>query len=311
MPDQRHGALLRLSIAVAIAVGTTAGVVSMVYPHAPEYAELPNRIPEPPPYVTAEAERFPPPFEESWQTNNHSATCQGCHKRIFDEWNGSMMANAWRDPAWRAAFLLSARQISTRGNCDAPAPPDGTLPARHNPFATATGCETRFDLGGGHFSLSRSGSLVDGFCSRCHMPTNYVDNVPLQNVVIDAPSGVEHGAVDVHFNPTSDNGTGLAFATVDDQLRNTESGKSGVVCMVCHSLAATRDTPFHNHAKAPADRASAPTPAAMWLAAPPPSGRRDVLDVPDPSRPRSATASAAAHSDCRRTRSDFPSGSAR
>ncbi len=29
------------------------------------------------------------------------------------------------------------------------------------------------------------------------------------------------------FNPTSDNGTGIAFATLDSQLRNTESGKLG------------------------------------------------------------------------------------
>src|SRR4029077_11862494 len=160
-------------------------------------------------------------------------------------------------PAWRAAFLLSARQLSTSGNCDVPAPPDGTAKAHHNPFADPTACSSRFDLGDQHQVIARPGSLLDGTCSRCHMPTNYVDNVPLQNVSIDPAAGVEHGALDVDFNPTSDNGTGLAFATLDSQLRNTSSGKSGVVCMVCHSLVETRSTPYHNVA-APAAHGYAP-----------------------------------------------------
>src|SRR6185295_12715106 len=151
-----------------------------------------------------------------------------------------------RRAAWRAAFLLLARQISTQGNCDTPAPPDGTTKARQNPFAVGDECVSRFDLGSSRQRFERPGSLIDGFCSRCHMPTNYIDNVPLQNVRVDALSGVEHGALDVNFNPTSHNGTGLAFATLDSQMRNTDSGKSGVVCMVCHSMAETRNTPYHN-----------------------------------------------------------------
>ena len=74
---------------------------------------------------------------------------------------------------------------------------------------------------------------------------------PLRNVKLDAATGVETAVVDPKFNPTSDNGTGVAFATLDTQFRNTESGKAGIFCAVCHSYAATRDTPFHNYAKAP------------------------------------------------------------
>jgi len=154
-----------------------AGTVALVYPRAAANGELTNRIPEAAPYVTAEARVRAPPFEEYWQTSDHPGQCQNCHKKIFDEWNGSMMANAWRDPAWRAAFLLSARQISTSGNCDTPAPPDGTAKARHNPFAAIDECVSRFDLGTARQTLASPGSLVDGACSRCHMPTNYVDNV--------------------------------------------------------------------------------------------------------------------------------------
>ena len=60
--------------------------------------DLPNRIPEAAPYVTAEASVFPPPYEDYWKTQNNPGQCQTCHQKIFDEWNGSMMSNSWRDP---------------------------------------------------------------------------------------------------------------------------------------------------------------------------------------------------------------------
>src|SRR5919198_2873275 len=197
-----------------VSCATTLIVAASVYRHPAGDLELPNRIPEAAPYITAEAESVPPPFEDFWEQLDHPAQCQTCHTRVFNEWNGSMMANAWRDPVWRAAFLLSARETSTSGNCEVPQPPDGTARAFRNPFAAADACESVFDLGTTHHALSRPGSLVDGMCSRCHMPANYVDNVPLQNVRIDAPSGLQHAAVDPNFNPTSDEGTGLAFATL-------------------------------------------------------------------------------------------------
>src|SRR5262252_1326822 len=137
--------------------------------------ELPNRIPEAPPYVLAEAQAFPPPYEEYWLGQNHVGQCRNCHQKIFDQWNGSMMSNSWRDPVWRAAFLLLARAVSTNGNCDTPQPPDGTPRAAPNPFAKPGACASRFDVGDGLFEVSRPGSLLDGFCSRCHMPTNYID----------------------------------------------------------------------------------------------------------------------------------------
>lgn len=209
--------------------------------------DLPNRLPEAAPYVSAEATMLPPPYEEYWKTQNHPGQCQTCHKKIFDQWNGSMMSNAWRDPVWRAAFLLLARGVSTNGECDTPAPPDGTAKAAHNPFAIAGKCASRFDIGTEKVLLSRPGSLLDAFCSRCHMPTNYLDNIPLRTVTLDSKLGIESAPASPAFNPTSDNGTGIAFATVDAQFRNTESGKTGIFCAVCHSFSSTRDTPYHNY----------------------------------------------------------------
>src|SRR5262245_58437231 len=267
-------------------LATTVGICGVVYQPVRAVQELPGRIPEAAPYVTAEAQFFPPPFEEYWKSVAHPGQCQSCHQRIFTEWSGSMMANAWRDPTWRGAFLLSARQTSTDGACSAPDPPDGSTKAQHNPFVIGGECASRFPIGDSHATVAKPGSLLDGFCSRCHMPTNYVDNVPLRGVRADRPSGLEHGALDIAFNPTSDAGTGIAFATVDSQLRNTESGKQGVSCAVCHSIAGTRDTPYTT-----LPRASSP-PNVEYVPALGTEARSELVDaaqdmfaVPDPSQP--------------------------
>jgi hypothetical protein len=272
---------VRLIKAVTFLV-TGLGATALVSDRGGSHVDLPNRIPEAAPYVTDEAAVFPPPYEEYWQTQNHPGQCQTCHQEIFDQWNGSMMSNSWRDPVWRAAFLLLARSVSTHGECDTPSPPDGSAKAAHNPFARPGECASEFDIGTGKVTLSRPGSLLDGFCSRCHMPTNYIDNVPLRTVTVDAESGVESAPLDPRFNPTSDNGTGIAFATVDEQFRNTESGKSGIFCAVCHSFTATRDTPFHNYARGGSEYVPAVGRRSRDELLPP--AQRDIFGVADPDR---------------------------
>jgi hypothetical protein len=266
----------------AVLVVTALAAVGFVSRPQDAATDLPNRIPEAAPYLTSEAQVFPPPYEEYWTTQNHPGQCASCHRKIFDEWNGSMMSNSWRDPVWRAAFLLLARAVSTNGECDTPTPPDGTPKATHNPFALPGQCASAFDIGDGKFTVSRPGSLLDTFCSRCHMPTNYVDNYPLRNVTTDAATGIEKAVADPKFNPTSDNGTGMAFATLESQFRNTDSGKTGIFCAVCHSYAATRDTPFHNYDKAPDSYVAAVGRQARDQVVLPQS--IDILNVADPSK---------------------------
>src|SRR4051812_41909259 len=87
---------------VATAVVTVAVAGALVYRFTPApKLDLPSRLPEGAPYVAAEARAFPPPYEEYWQNQNHPGQCRSCHQEIFDEWNGSMMSNSWRDPVWR------------------------------------------------------------------------------------------------------------------------------------------------------------------------------------------------------------------
>jgi hypothetical protein len=269
-----------IKIGTFIATGLAVGFLAKQ--PEPAGSDLPNRIPEAAPYITAEATVFPPPYEEYWKTQNHPGQCQTCHQKIFDEWNGSMMSNSWRDPVWRGAFLLLARVTSTNGNCDTPSPPDGTVKSAKNPFAKPGECASQFDIGTEHVTLSRPGSLLDAFCSRCHMPTNYLDNVPLRNVAMDPKTGIESAPADTKFNPTSDNSTGIAFATVDEQFRNTESGKTGIFCAICHSFAATRDTPFHNYDRGGTEYT--PAVGTESRADLMPANQQDIFGVADPTK---------------------------
>ncbi|MBO0911071.1 MAG: hypothetical protein J2P13_04710, partial [Acidobacteria bacterium] len=271
-------------IKLAVFVISAAGISTLAYhqPNQRSLDDIPNRLPEAAPYVVAEAQSFPPPYNQHWESEDSPGQCQSCHQKIFDEWNGSMMSNSWRDPVWRGAFRLLSLGTSAHGDCDTPQPPDGTPKAKNNPFADPGRCSSTFDIGTEKYTVSRPGSLLDFFCSRCHMPTDYVDNIPLKNVHIDPRTHLETAPGDPNFNPTSDNGTGLAFATLYSQFRNTNAGKSGIICAVCHTYAETRDTPFHNYSRS----ASAYTPVAgrqgrYELLA---SNQQDIFNVPDPTR---------------------------
>src|SRR3954470_19135495 len=259
------------------------GLVALARQSEPQSGELPNRLPQAAPYDVAEARHFPPPFEEAWEGAHNPGRCATCHAKIFSEWNGSMMSNSWRDPGWRAAFLLASRQTSTAGSCEAPAPPDGTERAAVNPFA-GDGCASTFDTGTGSATTTRPGSLLDGFCTQCHMPANYADNVPLAAVTADPLSGQEHARLDPEYDPTSDNGTGLAFATLESHFRNTDAGKRGIFCAICHTYTDTREMPFTGYAH----KSGAPYPSVPGTASRAklqPEGQQDRAAVPDPASP--------------------------
>jgi hypothetical protein len=268
---------MKLALFAVITLVTSA--MCYFQPRQADLDDIPTRIPEAAPYVVAEAQAFPPPYHEHWEQEDSPAQCKTCHQKLFDEWNGSMMSNAWRDPVWRAAFLALARSTSAYGECDTPEPPDGTRKATQNPFANKVECSSTFDLGTQNYTVSRPGSLLDFFCSRCHMPADYVDNIPLKNVRFDPKNHLESAAGDANFNPTSDNGTGLAFAKLEPQFRNTEAGKSGIICAVCHTYVDTRDTPFHNYARS--EEQYTPAPGKRSRSELLSKYQQDVFQVPD------------------------------
>jgi hypothetical protein len=247
------------------------------------YGELPNHVPEPAPYDITEAKAHPPPYDAYFAQSGNPRVCAQCHQRIFAEWNGSMMSNSWRDPAWRAAFFLLSRLTATDGTCGTPAPPDGTTKARLNPFSNGN-CTSTFDLGASKFTTHGSGSLLDSFCSRCHMPANYIDAFRPQNVRTDGATGIEHALADPDFDPTASRGTPYAFAT-GDHSRNSLAGKLGITCTFCHVIGDSRETPFHNYARSGVpyapdvgtkERAVALPPALAEVFAPPDASSRTL-----------------------------------
>src|SRR5262249_43683229 len=54
-----------------ILLGTGLGATGLLRKPDAALTDLPNRIPEAAPYVTAEARAYPPPYEELWQSQNH------------------------------------------------------------------------------------------------------------------------------------------------------------------------------------------------------------------------------------------------
>ncbi|MFZ5863708.1 MAG: hypothetical protein ACOYXR_12805 [Nitrospirota bacterium] len=309
-----------LSVFLLLAV---VGLTATAFARHGEEGILTNRIPEPAPYVVGETTINPAgtagafgaphtgqPFEPLWTGVNDTGGCSGCHTGLYDQWNGAMMSNAWRDPGWRGAFLLVARLTSTDGDCDIPNPPDdpsGASKAQINPFGIA-GCQSRFNVTPGTTTpfpgvtpalYSGSGSLMDDFCSRCHMPTNYIDATT--NVYADnqspfggGTSSQEHGRISPSYDPTACAGAGplcspstsplepsptdpatrqptpesFGFRTYLDngatRVVNTNSGQTGIICEVCHTNVETRYTPYHNYTKPTwaNDQAFAPTPTA-------------------------------------------------
>ena len=71
---------------------------------------LTTRIADPAPYEYTETVGGGggiqnPPFENLWTGDNHVGGCDGCHTGLWTQWNGSMMANAWRDPGLRGGGM--------------------------------------------------------------------------------------------------------------------------------------------------------------------------------------------------------------
>ncbi|HET8759525.1 MAG TPA: hypothetical protein VFN94_00540, partial [Nitrospiria bacterium] len=149
-------------------------------------------------------------------------------------------------------------------------------------------------MGTSNATYSGSGSLMDDFCSRCHMPSNYVDAVT--SVTNDAPSNQEHGRISPLYDPTS---LGASQATdpangqltlesfgertyVDGASRvvNSNTGKAGIFCEVCHTNVATRYTPYHLYNKSGTEYTPAPQNTGRYnqgLTA----AQQDMLTVPD------------------------------
>ena len=103
--------------------------------------------------------------------------------------------------------------------------------------------------------------------------------------------GSEHGRSTSTSTRRRTTGPGWRSRRSTAQWRNTDSGKAGVVCMVCHSLAETRNTPY------PQLRASRPGRQRVRARAGPQSPRAARQGTADPRHRRRAGPAAIAVSD--------------
>ena len=157
---------------------------------------------------------------------------------------------------------------------------------RHNPFAMPGECASEFDIGDRQGHRVASGSLLDAFCSRCHMPTNYIDNVPLRNVTRSTPAtGSRTRRVDPNFNPTSDNGTGHRVRHARERSSATPTrARPGSSAPSATAIVAT---PRHAVPQLREERRTPTAPALGPRRAPSccRSSRPDIFDVADPTKP--------------------------
>jgi hypothetical protein len=126
-----------------------------------------------------------------------SQDCGGCHANfdgprpydplpIFNNWQGSMKANATRDPMWRASLAIA--------NQDAPS--SGDLCIRcHSPAGWVSGRSTPTDgsLLGGEFGQEFPADMEGVTCTVCHRmvdpvarPENPDQDDPIRNALINA-----------------------------------------------------------------------------------------------------------------------------
>ena len=173
------------------------------------------------------------------------------------------------DDGQRVARPGVARRVPAGGASDVDrrrlrraAPPDGTARARLNPFASPESAR-RPSISATTTDRCRArdrSSTASARAVTCRATTWTTCRSTTSPPI--GPSGLEHARLAADFNPTSDAGTGIAFAHVRASSSATRSrGRAGVFCAICHSIAATRDTPYHTFARAVAPRAPEYVPA--------------------------------------------------
>ena len=76
----------------------------------PGYAKYPEEAPFYPSRASSNGKKL---TDEMF---DQPEVCGGCHSEIYQQWNGSMHSNAWKDPIYRAALNIASK--NTKGKVD-------------------------------------------------------------------------------------------------------------------------------------------------------------------------------------------------
>ncbi len=181
--------------------------------------------------------------------------CKECHKRIYTQWEGSIHANAYRDPVWQKLFEIGSKE--TDGKIDK------FCIGCHAPAGLATGSLLSFkDMQKEANPLVQNGVQ----CDMCHLITgssadDTPSGVPGNGSVILDPGEKKHGPYKPNFMVQMLAGHKLAYsemlgestfcanchnmfnpqnnhplATTYNEWEDTIYAEKGITCQNCHMV---------------------------------------------------------------------------
>ncbi|NOY53414.1 MAG: cytochrome c554 family protein [Deltaproteobacteria bacterium] len=146
--------------------------------------------------------------------------CGGCHRKIYDQWKGSMMGNAWKDPVFIAVYKSYLRRAETGPEKEETA----MCPRCHTPVGYLADEPGRY-LTGELSAPARSGV----YCDVCH--------------TVSSSAGVGNGAFILKPGNAAEGKGGTKFGPRRDSVSPfhrtaySELHTRSELCGMCHDVA--------------------------------------------------------------------------
>lgn len=169
----------------------------------------------PPSYITTEAHRDVKP--EDW---TDPRVCGQCHTRQYEGWNGSMHANAFKDPVFQALWAMAEKSDSKlRNHCG----------ACHTPIGVATGSVEFHPDQGVHGKFTAPTMAAMGVsCDVCHT----ISGTNLQKTAV-----LEHGNASFILDPGDKKRATLSDAKSPyHETEYSEHHSRSDFCGNCHNI---------------------------------------------------------------------------
>jgi hypothetical protein len=147
-------------------------------------------------------------------------TCRGCHREIFEQWKGSMMANAWKDPV----FISVYKKYITDAKTETEKAEVAMCPRCHTPSGYTDNNMGRY-FKGELTEVDKQGI----FCDICHS--------------VSASAGVGNGAFILSPGNASEADFGTKYGPRKDAVspvhksQYSELHTRGDFCGICHDVA--------------------------------------------------------------------------
>jgi hypothetical protein len=146
-------------------------------------------------------------------------SCRGCHTALYDQWKGSMMANAWKDPVFLSVYKSYIR--------------DAKSSSEKAEVAMCSRCHTPSAYLGNNMGRYLEGELLEVdtrgvSCDICH--------------TVEASAGVGNGAFILHPGDASEGNYGTKYGPRTDSVspvhksQYSELHTRAELCGMCHDV---------------------------------------------------------------------------